>query len=56
MSGCLTAAMVAWLCRSAPSLALLPAMAGIALVYACVRNDGMVAGDISPLAGDAAAA
>ena len=57
VSGCLTAATMAWLCRTAPSLAVLPAMAGIALVFACVRNDGRTAtGDAPALAGDVAIA
>ncbi len=38
VSGCLAAALLALLCRHAPSLAILPAAAGIFLIHPCIRS------------------
>lgn len=55
VAGCVTAAAVALVCEATPSLVVLPSLAGIALLYPCVRSARpKLAGGFSPAAGLAA--
>ena len=54
--GCLTGALLAWLCRGTPSIVVLPSIAGIALVYRCIRLPSRVAASAAmPFSGEALA-